>query len=86
MVLVILTTNISERENKLDKLKQLLGIIRSTLLNISDKKIIKVLQNNENPESALWIRNSAWTAQLMKIMIAKIKLLRPLAAYTLYDH
>lgn len=75
-------------DNKLAKFQQLLRTIRNTLFKkVRQDTILKFYKTMAIP--TLLYGSETWTlttSQLKRIEAAEMRLLRPLAGYTLYDH
>ena len=78
----------SDVESKLAKFLQLIGTIKRTILRkVRTETILKI--NNTLVLPTFLYRSENWTPRALQrriIEAAEMKLLRPLAGYTLYDH
>ena len=75
-------------ESKLAKFLQLIGTIKRTVFRkVRTETILKIYNNSVLPTFLYGSENWTLTAsQRRRIEAAEMKLLRPLAGYTLYDH
>jgi hypothetical protein len=75
-------------EFKLTKFLQLIGIVKRTIfLNFRTETTLKIHNTPVLPTFLYWSENLTLTAlQRRRIEAAEIKILRPLAGYTLYEH
>jgi hypothetical protein len=78
----------SDAEFKLEKFLQLIGTIKKTIFRrVRTETILKINNTLVLPTFLYGSENSPLTAlQRRRIEAAEMKLLRPLAGYTLYDH
>jgi len=75
-------------ESKLAKFLQLIGTIKRTIFKkVRTETILTIYNTLVLPTFLYWSENRTLTAlQRGRIEAAEMKLLRPLAGYTLYDH
>jgi len=75
-------------ECKLAKFLQLISTIKRTIFKkVRTETILKIYNTLVLPTFLYWSENWTLTAlQRRRIEVAEMKLLRPLAGYTLYDH